>query len=170
MKTKNKVAFFIFLLIVNFGFSQEKTKKQLKEERKIEVQRQVEALVNSKEFTFIAKSVSPQGYKTIFLNGNSDTVNFTPEMIKSALPYYGKAYSGTAYGGDGGMNFEGTPIDYKLVKEKKYYLLKASVKGTNDVYNLSLSIYFEGGGSLMIMCNNRSSITYNGEISKSDKK
>lgn len=166
MKTKNKITIYIFLFIVSFGFSQEKTKKQLKEERKIEVQRQVEIIVNSKEFNFVAKSVSPLGHKTIFLNGNSDTVAFSPEMIKSALPYYGRVYSGSSYGGDGGMNFEGVPIDYSLVKEKKYFLLKSSVKGSNDVYNLTLTIYFEGGASLMITCNNRSSITYDGEISK----
>ena len=49
----------------NSGLTQEKTKKEVKEEKKIDQQKQTEALVNSKQFTFVAATVITTG---IFLS------------------------------------------------------------------------------------------------------
>jgi hypothetical protein len=56
MKTKVLLVLVLAALITAPGFSQEKTKKELKEERKIEKQKQTEAMVNSKEFLFTART------------------------------------------------------------------------------------------------------------------
>lgn len=161
---KIKLIVFLTLVIMGYGHSQEKSKKQIKEEQKLEKQKQVEQIVNSMEFLFIAESVQPQGARNIILNNDSDTVLYTKNQIVSSLPYFGRAFSGSGYGGDGGMNFEGEPKDYKLKKGKKAYIINSSVKGKNDNYDLTLTIYFGGSAQLMITCANRSSISYAGRI------
>jgi hypothetical protein len=166
MKTK---AFFVLVLsalIITPGFSQEKTKKELKAERQIEKQKQIEALVNSKEFLFTARTAMPQGGRSIDLTTNPGSVSFHPDMIKSDMPYFGRVTGSAAYGGrDGGMKFEGKPDAYTVAVKKKGYQVNASVKGENDTYRLSMSVSFEGSASLSVTSNNRSVITYSGEIS-----
>ena len=171
MKTKNTLIILFLSLIINIVFSQEKTKNQLKEETKIVKQKETEILVNSKEFVFIARNVSPQGYRTINLSGNGDNVMFQPEMIKSDMPFFGKSYGGSSYGsGDGGIKFEGAPKVYTIEKTKKYYRIKVEVKGERDFYDLLLSVYFEGNATLSISSNTRSTISYSGKIYKIEKK
>jgi hypothetical protein len=156
-------------LIITPGFSQKKTKKELKEERKIERQKQTEALVNSREFVFSARTAMPQGGRSIDLSSNPGSVKFLPDLIKSDMPYFGRVTGFVAYGGDGGMKFEGIPEGYTVIAEKKGYQVNAVVKGENDIYRLSLSVSLEGSASLAITSNNRSVITYSGEISAPEK-
>jgi hypothetical protein len=169
MTKKLSILFLLAVLSFSTGFAQEKSKKQIKEERKIEKQNQVEAMVNAKVFVFTARTALPQGYKTVNLNTNMYNVSFSPEIINSYLPYYGRAYSGMSYGNDTGLKFEGKPEEFSVTKGKKNFNVKAVVKGENDVFDLSLSISFEGSASLTVNSNNRSPISYNGEISAPEK-
>ncbi len=169
---KLKVLFVLVLsaLVFTPGLSQEKTKKELKEERKIEKQKQTEAMVNSKEFIFSARTAMPQGGRSIDLTTNPGSVKFHPDLIKSDMPYFGRVTGTAAYGGrDGGMKFEGKPEGYTVTAKKKGYQVSAEVKGENDTYRLSLSVSPEGSSSLSITSNNRSIITYTGEISAPEK-
>lgn len=158
---------FLFFFIAN---AQEKSKKQLKTEAKMEKQKQVALLVNSKEFVFNPTSVSPQGGANINLNDLSYEVEFHPDLIKSYLPFFGRAYAGVGYGGDNGMEFDGNPSVYTIEKTKKAYLIKVDVRGKHDFYSLMLSVYFEGNAHLVISSNNRSSISYDGDIAAIQKK
>jgi hypothetical protein len=170
MKTKVLYVLALCALITSPGFSQEKTKKELKEERKIEKQKQTEALVNSKEFIFSARTAMPQGGRSIDLTTNPGFVKFHPDLIESDMPYFGRVTGSAAYGGrDGGMKFKGKPEGYTVTAKKKGYQVNAEVKGENDTYRLSLSVSSEGSSSLSITSNNRSVISYNGEISAPEK-
>jgi Domain of unknown function (DUF4251) len=173
MNMKNLISV-LFILLVSFScFSQESTKKQIKEAQKIEKQKQIEALVNSKQFVFTARNASPQGHKMIDLTTNPNYVEFQPDFIKSQMPFFGTAFSGVGYRSDAGLNFEGKPEEFTIEKGKKYYQIKVVVKGGNDSYRLTLSVYFEGGATLYINSNNRSSISYSGTITaikKEEKK
>jgi len=169
MKAKVLIILALSALIITPGFSQEKTKKELKKERKIERQKQTEALVNSREFVFSARTAMPQGGRSIDLSSNPGSVKFLPDLIKSDMPYFGRVTGFISYGGDGGMKFEGIPEGYTVTAEKKGYQVNAVVKGENDIYRLSLSVSLEGGASLAITSNNRSVITYSGEISAPEK-
>jgi hypothetical protein len=160
----------IFILLISYtGFSQEKTKKQLKEEQKVEKQNQIEGLINSKMFVFTARNASPQGHKMIDLTTNPNYITFQPDFIKSEMPFFGRAFSGIGYGSDAGLNFEGKPEEFSIEKGKKNYQIRVVVKGDKDTYRLTLSVYFEGGTTLYINTNNRSSISYSGTISEIKK-
>jgi hypothetical protein len=82
------------------------------------------------------------------------------------MPFFGRAYAGAGYGGDGGLKFKEKPGTFTIEKNKKEYTVTAVVKGDNDTYKISLSVGFEGNARLTINSNNRSSISYNGNISK----
>lgn len=176
MKTKFNYSLLRYLILAFTVFSfanaiaQEKTKKQLKEEAKLEKQKQVALLVDSKEFVFSPRSVSPQGGRSITLTDVSYSMEFHPDLIKSYLPFFGRGYAGIGYGGDNGMEFEGKPTVYTVKKNKKAYVIKAEVKGERDSYTIMLSVYFEGNAYLVINSNNRSSISYYGEIAAFQKK
>lgn len=169
MKTKISVLLVLFIFIGTTLFAQEKSKKQLKAERAIEKQQKTEAMINAKEFVFIGRTAIPTGFKTMDLTTNTNYVKFHPDLIESYMPFFGKAYSGIGYGGDNGLKFTGKPEDYTFVKGKKNYQINANVKGINDIFKLSLSVGFEGSATLSIICNNRSPISYNGEISAPEK-
>jgi hypothetical protein len=170
MKTKNIFLALLLLLFVTMSFAQEKTRKQLREARKIEKQKQTEILVNSKEFVFVARNASSQGFRNIDLTSNPNYIKFHQDFIKSEMPFFGRAYSGVAYRGDGGLKFEGKPQEYTFKKEKKAYQIKAVVKGQDDLYSMYLSVFFDGSASLSINSNNRSVISYSGEIAPIEKK
>lgn len=169
MKIKTSVLIiFLSFLLIN-GFSQDKTKQELKEERKIEKQKQTEAMVNAREFVFTGETAFPMGGRSVDLTTNTYYMKFHPDRIESELPFYGRAYSGAGYGGDTGLKFEGTPEEYTVIKTKKEYQIDAIVKGEQDTYRISLSVGFEGSASLSVISNNRSSISFSGEISAPEK-
>jgi hypothetical protein len=170
MKTKISLLLVLFALITANGFSQEKTKKQLKEEKKLEKQKQTDDLISSKEFVFIARYANPMGMRSVNLTSNPNFVKFHPDLIDSYMPYFGRAYNAVGYGTDTGLKFKGKPEKFTVGKTKKNYEIDIEVKGESDSYKLYLQVGFEGSASLSITGNNRSSISYTGEISAPEKK
>jgi len=169
MKTRISISVLIVSLLITNGFSQEKTKKELKAEKKIEKQRQIEAMVNDTDFVFVARTALPTGMRSVNLTTNTNYVKFKPDLIDSYMPYFGRAYSGIGYGSDTGLKFTGIPEEFKIVKTSKAFQIDAVVKGTTDNFKLSLNVGFEGSASLTITSNSRSTISYQGEISSPEK-
>jgi len=174
MKTKLSILLVLVCFLHSPVFAQEKTKKELKAEKEQQQQKEIESLINSKSFVFEAQKVNPQGGRVIILDYNTYFLKFNTEKTTSDLPFFGRAFN-VAYGGDGGIKFEGVPENIKIEKKKKSYILKATVKGKDDVYNLTFSIFLNGGATLFVNSNNKASISYDGEIkapktTESDKK
>lgn len=145
------------------GFAQEKTKKELKQERELQKQKETEALINSKNFVFDAEKAYPQSTRMLNLDYNTYFIKFTSENVVCDLPFFGRAFN-VGYGADGGIKFEGKPEKIKVEQKGKKYLIKTTVKGTNDVYDLLFTIFYDGGTSVSINSNNRASISYDGRI------
>ena len=162
MKIKLSIIFLSFIFATSYG--QEKSKKQLREESKIEKQKQTAASVDAKKFIFIGRTALPQGFRLMDLSTNPNYVQFYPDNIKSEMPFFGRAFSGVGYNNDVGLHFAGTPQEFTVEKSKKSYQIKAVVKGDKDTYRLLLSVFFTGTATLSISSNNRSTISYNGDI------
>lgn len=163
MKTIISTIVLISLLMTNL-FSQEKTKKEIKEEEKLQKQMQIEALINGKDFVFIARYALPMGAKQVDLTSNPNYVKFHPDLMDGYMPFFGTATSGIGLSGDNTIKFKIKPEVFNIEKKKKSFEIEAKVKGENDIYRLSLSVMFEGSASLSIISNNRSTISYQGEI------
>jgi hypothetical protein len=168
---KTSILSFILCFSMFIGFAQEKTKKQIKEEQNLEERKEIAALVESKEFKFVGRTAYPQGGRSIDLTTNSNFLKFEKDSIDSEMPYFGRAYSGVAYGGgNGGMHFKGKIENYSLTKDKKKYMIKAKISDKTDSYDLQLTVFFEGNASLAINTFNRSQISYSGRIEKLKEK
>lgn len=172
MNSKSGILLVIFLCIPVIMVSQESAKKKSREEKKLEQQKQTEELVNSKTFVFIGSMAYPQGGRSVNLATRPNFVKFSPDLIDSDMPFFGRAYSGAGYGGssDGGLTFKGTPGDYKVEKTKKGFEISSKVKTGNENYNISLSVAASGNASLTISSAGRSPMSYSGAISKTEDK
>jgi hypothetical protein len=158
----------LFLVGAMPTVAQQTDRKAEKEKRRMEKEQEIAALIDAKTFVFKATRAIPTGFKSMDLTTNPNFVKFSPELIVSEMPYFGRAYS-VSYGGDAGSKFEGKPEVYTVEKKKKGYSLEARVKSSNDYFTIHLSVGFEGGSSMSISSNNRSSISYNGEIFPQEK-
>jgi hypothetical protein len=168
MKTKISLLIIILSLPLTFAFSQEKSKKELKEEESLRKQAETEALVNSNDFVFVAKYALPMGASQVDLTTNPNYVRFNPDMMDGYMPFFGKANAGIGYG-DPTIKFKDKPMTFNSEKKKKNFQIDAKVKGENDIYRLSLSVLPEGGASLSIISNNRGTISYQGTIFHPEK-
>ena len=78
MKSVSLFLMVLLSVIATNGFTQEKSKKQIKEEQKIEKQKQTEVLMNSREFVFKAKSAMPLGSSSVNLINATYNIVFKP--------------------------------------------------------------------------------------------
>jgi hypothetical protein len=172
MKTKFLLLTALAVIAGLPGYSQEKSSKERKEEKKLAVQQQVDSLMNAREYVFTGENAYPTGYRTVTLTGRQNQVKFHPEMIESDMPYFGKANSNVAYASSsgGGLKFSGKPEEYTFEKKKKNYQVGMVVREPGDSYRISLVVQFSGDASLTIISNNRSPISYNGYISGPEAK
>jgi hypothetical protein len=165
---KRKLTQLILLVLIGSipVIAQTTDRKAEKEKKRIEKEKEISALVESKTFEFRADRAIPTGYKSVNLTTNPNFVKFTPDLIVSEMPFFGRAYS-ASYGGDAGLKFEGKPEKYTVEKKKKSYEIEAKVRTTNDSFTINLSVSFEGSANMTISSNNRTTISYNGEVSAS---
>lgn len=164
MKTKSFILLVLCCFLSLAVKAQEKSKKVLRAERELQKQKETESLLNSKIFVFNAEKANPLGYRMIILDYNTYTIKVTEENVVCDLPFFGRGYN-VAYGSsDGGIKFEGKPENITIEKKKKSYIVKMTVKGKDDVYNLLFTVFFDGGTNVSVTSNNRAAISYDGEI------
>ena len=157
MKTKITSLVIILIFSASVAMAQKTNRKAEKEARRIEQEKQIEELINSKSFQFVAQRVLPQGYSSVNLSTTNNWVKFSPEHFEGSLPYFGRAFSA----GYGDSNTD----SYTIEKGKTGYKVNAKIKSRTDAYTLTLAISPMGSATLMVLSNNRSLISYNGNVS-----
>lgn len=154
----------LFLLIP--AYPQENLRKEKRERARLEKQLEIDSLMNIKAFEFVATHANPQGGSSVDLTTNSNSVKFRPENIDSYMPFFGRAYS-IDFGGDAGLKFEGKPSEFKITRKgEKGYEVKAAVPLPRDNFKLDLFVGREGSATMTITCNQRSPISYFGNVGK----
>ena len=154
-----------FILITSSLFAQEKTKKQEKEEQRLELQAAIEAIITSKTFNFQPGTAAAQGFRPVGISSEHNYVRFRPDSIVSKLPFFGQTYGSMAFGGDEGLKFAGVPENFTVTKKKKNIRVNALVKSEVNVHRLILTVRFNGKATLSVSSNNRSPVTFEGWIS-----
>ena len=156
----------IFAALFSFGFASVQAQDKISK-NKLSIsteQNSIEALLNSKNFEFIANTAYPTGGTSKNLVGSDYAIIFSPKMVKSHLPFYGRAYSGMNMSKDKGMRFNGKPQDFKIENNDKGYHVQTKVEDANDTFSISISVSNSGYATLTISSNNRGTISYYGEI------
>ncbi|MBT0608663.1 DUF4251 domain-containing protein [Aequorivita echinoideorum] len=157
---------FIISCILTFGnmWSQESDS-----EKNLSVQNNIESVINSDKFQFIGFTALPMGWAPVDLGSNINSIVFSEELIVSNMPYYGRGWAGGGFSNDRGVVFTGAPSEYNLEKTSKGYELIAKVEANDEIFTISLSVSRNGNAMLTINSRNRTSITYQGQISKVKK-
>jgi hypothetical protein len=157
--------FMVFGLASGYAKIQEKDKKAIKEEKRLELQKQVEEIILSKQFVFVATRALPMGGSSIFLTQNSNYLKFAPISIDSYMPFFGNVYS-PDYNVDPGVKFEGKPQEFmiKKLEKDKGYDIRAKVSIPKDTYDIFMHVSLDGTANLTISSYRRSSISYMGTI------
>jgi len=163
MKMKLSILALLFSFVSIQAYAQEKTKKELKAERELKEQKETEELIDSKSFVFYAEKLMPQTGRMIILDYNTYFFKLNQDNVTCDLPFFGRGFN-VGYGSDGGIKFEGKPKNLKIEKTKKYYSVKMTVKGKDDVYDVFLKVFFNKQTTLSINSNNRSFISYDGNV------
>jgi hypothetical protein len=165
MKNTVSILFFCLFSLSFSALAQEKSKKELKAERELQKQKEVQALIDNRSFVFEAQRLTPQGGRLINLDYNMYFLKFNAENTTCDLPFFGRGFN-VGYGGsDGGIKFEGKPENIKIESKTKSTTIKTTVKGQNDVYNLMFNIFYNGTATLSVNSNNRGPISYDGIVS-----
>ncbi len=141
----------------------------LKEDKKQEKRTQIENLVASKSYAFIAQTAFPTGGRTINLT-SVYSVKISGDTVVSDLPYYGRAYVAPIDPMDGGIHFTSTRFAYDSKERKKGgWEITILPKDTKDVRQMYLTISPDGYASLQVGSNNRQNINFSGYITSGNK-
>ncbi len=145
--------FLVFLIPFVQSFAQESDEKEILE------------LIESKQFKFTARSVTPLSGTTINLTSTYDLVVDSAE-VEAWLPFYGRAYQ-TDYGStEGGIKFKekAKAFDVKVNEKKETYEIRIEVDTPRDSYKLYIQAGESGYASMSVTSNRRQSVSYYGII------
>lgn len=172
MKTKILLLLAFFILSLTPGHSQlnKEKRKKFRQERKIEIQKQVDHMMATKNFVFVARTAFPSGGSAVDLTTNSNSIKFNPDKIYCYMPFFGEAYN-VDYRGDPGFKFDTKPESFEIrkLKKDKGFDVEAAVALPRDHIKLSLQVSPEGSSTLSILSDQRKSISYFGYITEPDQ-
>ena len=146
-------------------------------------------IVNDKNFIFVATNAIPLNATdisrvlnqmsgpptggTINLTGSNYDLRIAADSIVSYLPFYGRAFMATPYGGnnnDSGFRFTSKKFTYKNTPgRKKGWDIAIQTKDVKDNVRMNLSVTENGYATLSVVSNNKQSITYNGYLQEVEK-
>jgi len=155
---KNTALSVIFLFIISDSvFSQEKGDK-------------LKQIIDKQDYVFNATSATSQGGRTIQLTSEYE-LEISKDSIISFLPFFGRAFSAPYNPTDGGIKFESKDFSYsKSFKKKKGWSILIKPKDVDTVNSLRLNVSESGYGTLSIISNQRSPISFYGYVSAPEKK
>lgn len=152
-----KIFLFILLSIVSF-IPFERLAAQEKDTERFE------ALISSKQFTFLAETAVPSSLRSRSLTFGYD-LQVAPDSIISHLPYFGRAYSAPIDPSKGGIQFTSTNFSYQVEeKNKGGWNVTIVLKDQGEVQQMYLNITENGYATLQVVSTNRQAITFHGRI------
>lgn len=160
------ILFIAVMTLTNLVGQDKQSKKEQKQAKKeVEYQKML-SLIKTADYHFEATNANPQSGQQINLIGNPNFLKVKNDTVNADMPFFGRAYSGLAYGGNGGIEFNTELKEYEVVENTKKKSINISFKaqGKNDQYACMLSVSGSGYATLTITSNNRATISYYGNL------
>ena len=120
--------------------------------------------IESKSFTFLARSASPMRGSQVNLSAGYD-IRIKGDTLISVLPYYGRAHTATVNPG-GGIRFTSTDFTYKMERDDKGWNIRIRPNDQREVRDLFLHVSPDGFANLQVTQLSRDAITFYGTIEK----
>jgi hypothetical protein len=153
----------LFLAAGTIEASDRKNRKQDENERRERLS-EMAGLIEKGDFVFRARRAHPTGAPTVDLTGRHSTIEFENGRAEARLPFFGRARN-IRYGQRGGINFRGEMDNLRLEKNEDRMRIRYSFTVRDfDTYRVNMDIAHNGSASVTVISNNRSQISYQGEI------
>jgi hypothetical protein len=153
----------LFLAAGSLDASDRRNRKQDENERREQFSEMAERIEKG-DFVFRARRAHPTGAPTVDLTGRNSIMAFENGRAEARLPFFGRARN-IRYGQRGGINFRGDMYDVRLDKNHDRMRIRYSFTVRDfDTYRVSMDISHNGTASVTVISNNRSQISYHGEI------
>jgi hypothetical protein len=141
------------------------SKNKEKDQKSIEMQ----ALIQSKKFVFVAQNATPLGGRNINLTSVYD-VKLLGDTLVSELPYYGRAFVAPMNPTEGPLSFTSTKFSYQVNPRKKGgWDITITPEDNREVRQLFFTVSEKGYTSLQVTNNNRQPINFSGYITSKEK-
>jgi len=122
-------------------------------------------VINDSSWIFTATYTVPQTGRSGPVNGNY-TVTYTPAKLRVYLPYFGEAYGGAdVMSSDNPLDFTSTDFSGVPLRGKKgEHNIVIKPADNARVSSMSFTFYDNGNAHLDVIMNNRSGISFNGNV------
>ncbi len=161
IKALNKAIVIILLALAGFKTTYA---QKANENKSVKASSEIQNLIVSKNYVFVAQTVLPLGGRVINLTSSYD-VRVSGDTVASILPYFGRAFVAPINPSEGGIHFTSTNFIYKVNGRKKGgWDITILPKDSKDVRQMLLTVSESGYGTLQVVSNNRQQISYNGYV------
>jgi hypothetical protein len=151
---------FISCLVV-FATSPSLVSAQSRSEKETNIQK----LLNSKNFTFVAESANPMSGSNIRLTSSYYHISFYKDSIDSFLPYFGTAFRSQYGMAQSPLIFTSADFSYEAKTSKKgSQTVTIKINTPNDPDVLTLFVSPAGYGTLQVNSIDRQPISFYGVI------
>ncbi|MDQ2718553.1 MAG: DUF4251 domain-containing protein [Bacteroidota bacterium] len=123
-------------------------------------------MVNSHEFVFVAQRVSPLRGRTRNLTSLYD-VTVKKDRVVCDLPFFGRAYQAPMNPTEGGIHFTSSGFSYDANPAKNNgWNVMIKPKDKSDVQQLTFNIFNNGSADLNVISTSKDAISFSGHIEK----
>lgn len=151
---------FLYCLLLMLGISQNSLLADNdRDEKKAEF---VRLQVDSCRFKIDVSTANPVGGRTVMLSSGY-SLELKGDSVFSFLPYYGRAYN-IPYGGGEGLRFNTSIKDFNKRIKKHKYILSFTAVTKEDTFHFFVTIFDNGRANISLTMQNRSSISFSGEV------
>lgn len=141
------------------------SRKELKEQEKLEGYDRMKALVEFGKYSFEANAAFTQKGRRIDLTTNQNSLIIDGSNVDAYLPYFGVVQVPT-FSGDAGIKFENgnTEFNIKYNDKKQNITIKFRANNKTENFNLTFIINSSGFTSLNVNSDKRNTISYHGRV------
>lgn len=156
----------VFFFSCGSGSKSASDRKAMKEESKQQRMEEVNELLASGSYVFMADNAMGQGTRMVTVTGDNYSLEIMGDSASSYLPFYGTSHMVVDMTGDGGIKFNSILEDIETSRndKKKSFTLTAVARKNMISYNIMLEVFENGNAALNVNPSNRSAMSYNGEI------
>jgi len=161
-----KLITLMFVFTLFSGQLVAQTKKELKQEKAQKEYEALKTLINLKEYVFDATWISTSRGRRINISAGSNSIIVKQDSTKAAMQFFGEVYSLRSTSGEG-VAFDNVMENYqvKFDDKKRRISISFNVKNKSETYGVFISVNKTGYAYVDIYSNNKSNVTYDGNLS-----
>ena len=164
---KKVLTLILIIISLNISAQSRSEKKAAKKQQQQEQYEKLKTIVESGSYEYEALWANPMGSPRINLATNPNYLRYQKDSMDIFFPYFGVSQTVNTYNTrDIGINFSGSPQDYKVSydDDKMRITIKFSGKSESENLDFTIVVYGESSAKLNVSSSGRQSISYDGRL------